>query len=186
MAERWREMDYWLRAKGIRVGTATLGQTTGGTHATRSYHYLGQARDYGLYNCDCNAIAKAFLPLAKGPNHVIAELIWTPTPGPGVYMKNGYAYTPTLQLANGHRDHVHAAITATGVLPTPLPLPGDDVTPQDIEAIATAVYARLGPNAPGFDLGDTVNTIIAQVNTHVDAKVNEVFLRLVAEMDKRH
>jgi hypothetical protein len=107
---RWPELDAYLRARGIRVGTATLGQTTGGKHAAGSYHYQGLARDHGLYNCDCQAIADALLPLAKGPNHIIVELIWTPSDRAGTYYKNGYSYTPSATLARGHRDHVHDAI----------------------------------------------------------------------------
>lgn len=132
------ELDRFLDARGIRHSAPTLGTTIGNPpgqgHTVGSNHYrevdggprgsTGQARDYGTYGSDCDAIAAAFEPFAKGPNYIISELIWTHRlPRTGVYYKRGVAYTPSFTLAWQHRDHDHVAIAVGRHLPGVVPVP---------------------------------------------------------------
>jgi hypothetical protein len=101
MTETWKEIVQYLDLKGIKHWTPNSHQTTGGQHATNSYHYQGTAVDL-----DPSAdIFKALEPLAQmGPNRVLAELFLDKA-GCGFY-KHGHkiAYVPN------HQDHLHAAL----------------------------------------------------------------------------
>ena len=103
----WADIDAYLQSLHIRIGTPTIGQTTGGVHAPGSYHYQGRARDYGSMTSDMRAIWDALLPFAQGDDHQLGELV-----GPWGAWKAGR----DIEYIGGHTDHVHAAITADGVL----------------------------------------------------------------------
>lgn len=107
----WRDIDSYLATRGVRIGAPTPGQTTGGTHAPNSYHYRGQARDYGDANSDCRAVVDALKPFATGPNPVIVELFYAPT---NTWLKDGKQLSRA--AIGDHDDHVHGAIRADGVL----------------------------------------------------------------------
>lgn len=103
--ETWREIDAYLRNKHIRIGAPTTVQTTGGKHAAGSFHYSGTARDYGLYDSDAAAVAKALKPVAAMPNTPIAELFFAPL---NIWYKNGRSISGS--AIGGHRDHCHVAL----------------------------------------------------------------------------
>lgn len=113
----WADIDLYLSGLGIRIGTPTIGQTVGGVHAPGSYHYAGRARDYGSMTSDMRAIWDALLPFAKGPGHQLVELF-----GPWGAWKAGR----DIEYIGGHTDHVHAAITADGVLGASQPIPSEE------------------------------------------------------------
>ena len=108
----WAEIDRYLTSLGVRIGKPTIGQTTGGTHTTTSWHYKGQARDYGQSNSDLAAILVALYPYALGVGAPIIELY-----GRDVFMKNGRAIAPSRALRDGHQNHVHVAIAPGRTLP---------------------------------------------------------------------
>ena len=110
----WADIDRYLTALHIRIGTPTIGQTTGGIHVPGSYHYAGMARDYGSMTSDMRAIWDALLPFAQGPNHQLVELF-----GPWGAWKAGR----DIEYVGGHTDHVHAAIAPNGVLKASQPIP---------------------------------------------------------------
>lgn len=110
----WPDIDLYLSGLGIRIGTPTIGQTTGGVHAPGSYHYLGRARDYGQSNSDMRAIWDALLPYAQGPGHQLVELF-----GPWGAWRAGR----DIGYVGGHTDHVHAAIAVDGHLGASQPIP---------------------------------------------------------------
>lgn len=103
----WADIDRYLSGRGIRIGTPTIGQTTGGIHVPGSYHYLGRARDYGSATSDMRAVWDALLPFARGAGHQLVELF-----GPWGAWKDGR----DIEYVEGHTDHVHAAIAADGLL----------------------------------------------------------------------
>lgn len=103
--DTWREIDQFLRSRGIRIGPPTTGQTTGGKHAPTSYHYEGTARDYGLYDSDAPAVARALQPVAAQPNSPIAELFFAPL---NIWYKHGHR-VPGSSIG-GHQDHCHVAL----------------------------------------------------------------------------
>jgi hypothetical protein len=117
VTDQWRLIDQYLSGRRIRIGPPTVGQTTGGRHTSTSYHYAGQARDYGRSNSDLRGILAALLPHATGPAAPIVELF-----GLDVYCKNGRRITPSAGLRDSHQDHVHVALRPGGALPVPLPL----------------------------------------------------------------
>jgi len=102
----WQTIDAYLLAKGVKVGAASLAQSTGGTHVPTSYHYQGLARDYGS-NSNREAIAMALLALANGAAPVVIELFYSPL---GIFYKNGKKFTPDDKLRRDHMDHVHVAV----------------------------------------------------------------------------
>lgn len=106
MSTGWVVVDDYVRARGLATRARTPGQTIAGTHASGSYHYLGQAVDYGRSDSDADAIARLLLPLATGPGAPIVELFGSD----GTSMKNGAPLSPEPE---GHRgSHTHAAIRA--------------------------------------------------------------------------
>jgi len=107
MTDYWLAIDQYLMVKGVRFGAPTVGQTTGGIHATNSFHYKGQARDYGSATSDMRAVWDALLPHADHPGAPLMELF-----GPWGAWKDGREIPPVA----GHTDHVHAAIALGGVL----------------------------------------------------------------------
>lgn len=124
----WESIDRYLEGLGIRVGTPTLGQTTGGKHAPNSHHYDARARDYGRSSSDVRAITNALLPLARGDSAPIVELFDSTS---GVFYKNGRPITPSASLRRGHYSHVHVAVApgvdlatfgGNGTKPTAAPL----------------------------------------------------------------
>lgn len=102
----WPEIDRYLLACGVAINEPPEDwQTTGGTHAATSYHYVGQARDYSAgMGCDEAAVVEALRPFAI-PGGPIVELF--------------HAATNTWWPENvgGHDDHAHAAIRAGASLP---------------------------------------------------------------------
>ncbi|WP_321478152.1 peptidoglycan-binding domain-containing protein [uncultured Paludibaculum sp.] len=105
MAGSWKEIDDYLRAHGVRIGPPTTGQTTGGGHATNSYHYIGTARDYGLYDSDAAAVACCLHPVARMRGTAIAELFFGPL---NIWYVNG-SRVPGSSIG-GHMDHCHVAL----------------------------------------------------------------------------
>lgn len=102
----WAVIDQYVRAHGLAARPRTIGQTAGGTHASGSYHYIGQAVDYGRSDSESDAIAQLLLPLATGAGAPIVELFGSD----GTSMKNGAPLSPEPE---GHRgSHTHVAIRA--------------------------------------------------------------------------
>ena len=81
MRDSWETIDSYLKAKGLRVGTPSPGQTIHGTHASKhghfSNHYYGLAHDYGSES-DAAGIARRLEFIAMQPNGPIAELYYAP------------------------------------------------------------------------------------------------------------
>jgi len=107
MADKWLEIDRYLQSVGVRIGAPTVAQTTGGVHTPTSYHYKGQARDYGSATSDMRAVWDALLPFARRPGYQLVELF-----GPWGAWKAG----EDIHYVSGHTDHVHAAILLEGHL----------------------------------------------------------------------
>lgn len=105
MAGTWKEIDDYLRAHGVRIGPPTTGQTTGGGHSTNSYHYVGTARDYGLYDSDAAAVARCLHPIARMRRSPLAELFFGPL---NIWYVDGNR-VPGSSIG-GHMDHCHAAL----------------------------------------------------------------------------
>lgn len=125
--EPWRSIDAYLGAKGVRYGSPTVGQTTGGKHTPGSLHYAGRARDYGRSDSDLPTILNELLPFAVGPDYRLQELY-----GLSTYWKHGRVITPSADLRASHQDHVHAALREHATLPRPSrPLPEEPVMPDD-------------------------------------------------------
>lgn len=101
----WSVLDDYAKAKGLRVGAPSPGQTLGGTHANGSNHYKGLARDYGRES-DAAGIERLFAPLAAGKNPPIIELYGIG----GTSLKDGSALSP--EPAGHAGDHTHVAIRA--------------------------------------------------------------------------
>lgn len=128
--DAWRSIDAYLGAKGIRYGSPTLGQTTGGQHVPGSLHYEGRARDYGR-DSDLPAILAELLPFAVGPGYQLCELY-----GLRTFWKNGRLITPSRELFDSHQGHVHAALRDGARLPRPArPLPEEPVMPPNDPAL---------------------------------------------------
>lgn len=110
----WQQIDAYLTSKGVRIGPPTLGQTTGGTHASGSYHYVGLARDYGASNSDSLGVFNTLAPLATGKNPPIIELYGSDGRG----FKNGQPvdgakYDPASVAPLSRHTHVAIAAGAT-------------------------------------------------------------------------
>lgn len=109
----WRALDGLLAARLVRFapphaampGGDPNGQTTGGTHASGSYHYAGTARDYGTSDCDGPAIEHELVALALGAGAPVVELF-----GPGGFYRKGAHYSPSSELRAAHQNHWHAAL----------------------------------------------------------------------------
>ncbi len=112
MSDQWREIDMYLKAHGVRIGPPTHGQTTGGKHSERSYHYAGTARDYGLWDSDAEAVARCLRPLAAARNSPLAELFFGPL---NIWYQNGRRVSAG--DIGGHMDHCHAALVPGRHLP---------------------------------------------------------------------
>lgn len=125
----WREIDAYLRSRGIRFGYQGTFQTTGGRHAPGSLHYAGRARDYGDADSDCHGIYRVLEPFAR--QGIIVELFW---------QNKGWKYGRWIGQVGGHWDHVHAAIAAGKTLPR-----GggeDDMSDADVAKIDRHADAR--------------------------------------------
>ncbi|MFL6144513.1 MAG: hypothetical protein ACJ72N_21955 [Labedaea sp.] len=103
----WESIDAALRALGIRIGAPTPGQTTSGGHVAGSEHFQGRARDYGTSDSDADAIARALVPFAQGPDAPVDELFYSPL---GIFYDSGKAYSPTPTERANHYSHVHVGI----------------------------------------------------------------------------
>lgn len=101
----WSTLDDYAKAKGVRIGAPSPGQTLGGTHASGSYHYAGLARDYGRES-DAAGVERLFAPLASGKNPPIVELFGIG----GTSLKDGKALSP--EPAGHVGNHTHVAIRA--------------------------------------------------------------------------
>lgn len=154
----WRDIDDYLRSKGIPVGTPTVGGTTGGKHVEGSYHYLGLGRDYGQSTNDTRAIALTLAPLAQGPNRVLDELYFSPL---GIFYDEGVAITPSDTLRNTHYDHVHAAIRKGGATldgsPTGALISMGTGERGPVLGVLTSLDATLNTDNSG--IGDLLNPI---------------------------
>lgn len=120
----WEEIDSYLQQEGVAINVPPEGwQTTGGAHASTSWHYKGMARDYSAgMGCDERAVVNALRPFA-GPGGPIVELFHAPT---GTWLKNGVYLN-----VGGHTDHVHAAIRPGASLPvTDVPVPPPTEEPE--------------------------------------------------------
>ncbi len=114
----WEEIDRYLRSQGVRIGRPTPGQTTGGNHTRTSWHFRGQARDYGTVGSDCEAVYQALVPHAR--SGVLVELFWQ-----NRAWKNG----ARIGAVPNHWDHVHAALTPGRSLPASAGPQEDEMTP---------------------------------------------------------
>lgn len=115
--EPWRTIDRYLADRAIRFGPPTLGQTTGGKHASTSLHYVGRGRDYGRSTSDMQAILEVLRPLAAGRDFVVQELY-----GLNVFYKNGAAIRPSPALFASHQNHVHVGLRAGRTMPPSVPV----------------------------------------------------------------
>ena len=108
MADPWENILNWLRADaGIPHGQPSVGQTTGGRHAARSYHYRRTAMDSGHSDTDPGRVARALEPHALGPRPVIAELFYA---GTNTFISHGRRITPSRSLRSAHVNHCHEAL----------------------------------------------------------------------------
>jgi hypothetical protein len=112
MRDKWQEIDDYLISKGLRVGKATSGQTTGGGgHAHKSghfsNHYFGTARDYGVHDSDAYGIARQLEFIAAQAHGPIAELFFAP---PGIWYKDGRRVENGALAIGGHQNHCHVAL----------------------------------------------------------------------------
>lgn len=112
MSGAWKEIDDYLHAHGVRIGPPTNMQTTGGKHATNSYHYRGTARDYGLWDSDAPAVARCLHPVARMRNSPIAELFFGPL---NIWYVEGTRVSAS--SIGGHMDHCHVALIPGRHLP---------------------------------------------------------------------
>lgn len=116
MSQSYRQIEAAIAANYPNIKEVYVTSTTGGTHAKGSYHYLGEAVDYGA----STQAAKDRLAewLYQFAPH-IRELIHTRANGTtGWYVKNGQKvsnsfYSPTLKRE--HVNHVHIAMTQADV-----------------------------------------------------------------------
>lgn len=136
--DAWRNIDLFLRSRGVRIGPPTKGQTTGGAHKPNSFHYHGLARDYGRSNSDLREILGELLPYAGGADRVVEELF-----GLNTYFDGGRAITPSKGLWASHQDHVHVALRAGRTLPVPA------TSTLSIEEVRTMVDNPDLPNIEG-------------------------------------
>lgn len=94
--------------------------TTGGSHSSTSYHYRGQADDFGV-NGNNQAGLKAIADFWRQWAGYATELIYYPASGNGTLaVKNGKPFTYSAAIQAQHRTHVHVAFTpdalrATGI-----------------------------------------------------------------------
>lgn len=96
----YRNQIAWINAQGFSF-KPTLGQTTGGTHVTNSYHYKGEAVDL---SADKATMLRAARTIEAAFGHRITELIHTPL---GYSIIHGKRVAPV--KASDHYDHVHWA-----------------------------------------------------------------------------
>lgn len=111
----WEDIDAYLKGRGVRIDSPSVGATVGGVHTQGSRHYLGRARDYGCSGSDCEAIWAALLPFAQGEHHQLEELFFDP--------KGGWDNGQDIGPIGGHGGHVHAALREGGSLSNPDPFP---------------------------------------------------------------
>jgi hypothetical protein len=110
MIQNWEEVDRFLVQRGVRIGAADLAQTTGGTHARSSNHYVGAARDYGAQESDASAVARQLEFIALQPGGPIAELFCA-VGGVSIFIKDGRRLSPVSpSLRALHRNHCHVAL----------------------------------------------------------------------------
>ncbi len=108
MADPWENILNWLRQDaGIQHGPPSLGQTTGGEHAARSYHYRRTALDSGRSDTDPVRVARALEPYARGRGAVIAELMESHS---GIFLSHGNVFRPSASLRRLHTTHCHSAL----------------------------------------------------------------------------
>lgn len=138
----WPVLDDYAKAKGVRVGAPSPGQTVGGTHAAGSLHYAGLARDYGRES-DAAGVERLLAPLARGKNPPIIELYGIG----GTSLKDGKAVSP--EPAGHAGDHTHAAVRA-GVSLADLMGANDD-------------GLSLADQVAGFDSGSVTDKIAGAV-----------------------
>ncbi len=95
-----------IESLGRRFGLAmpTLGQSTGGKHASGSYHYQGRAVDFGDAN-NSRAQLNQMASYAHAHPEQFKELFYNPL---GWGIKNGHI-VQGLTVA-GHNDHLHVAM----------------------------------------------------------------------------
>jgi hypothetical protein len=110
----WETIDAFLKAKGVKIGAPTKGQTDGGKHSPTSAHPQGRGRDYGSVGSDRGAVVRELLPYAKrgGP---VMELFYS---GTNTFWDNSVEFTPSADLRSTHWDHVHVALWPGRTMPT--------------------------------------------------------------------
>jgi phage-related protein len=94
----------YMRKSGIPFFPPTVGMTTGGGHATNSYHYRGMAVDFSGGPLD--QIAAYW--------HKVAGSLLEEIHTPGYYVKNGQDVGPGFYgpaIVAEHTNHVHVAAT---------------------------------------------------------------------------
>lgn len=127
-------------AHAIALGQAmglTVTSTTGGRHAPNSYHYSGQAADFG----GPPELLAAFYVAALNTYCDITELFYDPL--------GGIKHNTPIGAIGGHGTHVHIALTGNAQC-------GED---PDGAPEAPDIGDFNVPSPPSFDLGDLVRLV---------------------------
>lgn len=136
--ETWPSLVTYLEDTGLPHKVTS---TTGGGHATGSYHYAGQAIDsagpipsYG--SPELIAIQRSWLPIGNE----LAELI-----GPDftACIKNGRAHAYDAATIEAHQNHVHTAATHNVAHPNP-------ATDEQRKAAMITTALVTHPSWPGY------------------------------------
>jgi hypothetical protein len=138
-----------LRRYAAAIG-AVVTSTTGGGHATASYHHVGRAVDLadpagpGVDTSALLAINERIVQTL--PLSLISELIYA---GPGHWcIRNGEPYTYPAEVLADHHNHVHLAVVADFMFTGPEATMPDN--PDLPNAQAPVVAFQATPTGKGY------------------------------------